>query len=683
MTSREIEERISSYKDACEEAGGEIPLPAADVDALFGDEENPPEESVPEKYRDAFIMARDGDFSQFDTLPLFLRNALGALEIRDFNNRFSMNPSYDKPELQEHLRSKAMNAAFRAGMFALKKSESEVERRLGENCDRIMSYNIMQKTMLPPTEEEVESFTQAVGADNAPAELERNLARQRVMAKMLFMSQLGKYEVITKGKSTSELNETVAETLAHGGRTNYVLPLGSDTQTVFDAVLGENRGQAAGVYKRTAATHYASRRKINGKGMIGSQSKEEKLRVDLRKILRNQNGMDLAVGGIGAKGPGTAPIMGRGESGHAYMRIENGDKKHCGSLLLGIEGCAPQASSGLGSTHGIRAIPGKQSAFISGKGAVGNKLGGRQVDLSALSSQELSEIIGAFDEKYTELQANANTPEGRQRLSEINDMLIGKPMETQKLIGMLNDLGMNDPKISQTVTKAREGYYASKIDTLKLSKEEYQQNIRKTYKTKDACKIATARFEKAGNNLELSVGAIKELMFTHATRPSNYFWRHPIKNYQENKTIKELIKGLENSKNFSRSDIAREFMRNNDTFALNWGEGLSNDSREIAIMSEKTFYNKDSKLADVIKEATSKYFKDEALKNNEAQVELEVKESQPSNDLNFELMGASKAPAGPMREKFSCFEAIEASREKKAVSQKVEPTRQQEKQRHP
>ena len=98
-------------------------------------------------------------------------------------------------------------------------------------------------------------------------------------------------------------------------------------------------------------------------------------------------------------------------------------------------------------------------------------------------------------------------------------------------------------------------------------------------------------------------------------------------------------------------------------------------------MSEKTFYNKDSKLADVIKETTSKYFKDETLKNSEVQAELELKESQPSNDLNFELMGASKEPAEPMREKFSCLEANESSREKESVSQRVEPTRQQNKQR--
>ena len=682
MTPAEIKERISSYEKACKEAGGEIPVPAADVDAFFANEDN-----VPEDYRDAYQRARNGDFSQFDTLPLFLRNVLGAIEVRNFINQFSNKPSYDNQELQKRLKDKAMNAAFRAGMFALKRSDSEDNRKLAENCDKLMSYNIMQKTMMTPTEQEIQSFTEAVGENNAPAELERNLARQRVMAKTFFMSQLGKYEVISKGKASGELNETIAETLAHGGRTNYILPVGSDTQTVFDAVLGENRGQAAGVYKRSAATHYVSRRKINDNGTISSQSKEEKLYVNLRKIMSNQNGMDLAVGGIGAKGPGTTPITGRGESGHAYMRIENGDKKHCGSLLLGIEGCAPQSSSSLGSTHGIRAIPGKQSAFISGKGAVGNKLGGRQVDLSGLSSQELANIINAFDRKYAELQNNANTPEGRQRLSEINDMLIGKPMETQKLIGMLNDLGIDGTQVSQTVNKARNGYYASKIETLKITKEEYQQNIRKAYNQKDACKLAKARFERAGDNLELSVGAIKELMFTHATRPSNYFWRHPIKNYQENKTIASLMKSLEKDKHFSRDDIAREFMRNTDTFSLDWGEGLTHDQRDIDIIEEKAFDNKDSKLVGIINEAANKYYKDEVIKNNEAreqaQMKEDLKENLPDDDLRFELMGAGKIPAETTREKFSCLDAAEVTKAKESLSQKVENAPKQEKGRYP
>ena len=685
MTEREIKDRISSYKDQCEEMGGEFPIPAEDVDAFFANEDN-----VPESYRDAYQRARNGDFSQFDTLPLFLRNVLGAIEVRNFINRFSDKPSYDNPELKDVLKEKAMNAAFRAGMFALKRSTSEEHRKIGETCDKLMSYNIMQKTMMPPTEQETQSFTETVGAENAPAELERNLARQRVMAKAFLMAQIGKYEVVEKGKPTTELNETIAETLAHGGRTNYILPKGLDSGMVFDALWGPNRGQAAGVYKRSAATHYASRRKIDDeKVKISSNSKEAKVKINPLRLFRKQNGMDLAVGGIGAKGPGTTPITGRGESGHAYMRAEKGDEKHCGSLLLGIEGCAPQSSSNLGSTHGIRAIPGKQSAFLSGKGAVGNKLGGRQVDLSAISSQELAGILNSFDQRYTELQNNSNTPEGRQKLAEINDMLIGKPMETEKLIEMFNDLGINNQEVTNTINKAREGYYASKINVAEMTKEDYQQNIRKGYNTKEACKIAKARFESAGNDLELSVGAIKELMFTHATRPSNFYWRHPFKNRDEKKTINSLLKKLETEKHFSRDEIASELIRGNDTFALNWGNGLSNDPREIKLISDKSneFFTTPSKLTGILTEAASKYHTNSdirrAAESEQSKMAEEFRETLPEDNERLTLMGEGKIPATSMREQFVCHEADNSLDSSISISDRVEPTQQKDKQKQP
>ena len=686
MTEREINDRISSYKEACKEAGGEIPVPDADVDAFF---QNDGENNIPSDYRDAFQRARNGDFSQFDTLPLFLRNVLGATEVRQFKQHFGSNPSFEDDRVKSYIAERAMNAAFRAGMFTLKKSQSEEERAIGETCDKIASYSIMQRTMLPPTEQETQEFTRTVGDNNAPAELQRNLARQRVMAKMFLLGQLGKYEVLDKGKATTDLNETIAETLAHGGRTNYILPNGEDTQQVFDAFLGEGRGTNAGVYKRSAATHYVSRRKIKKDGTISSQSKEQKLYINPVKIMSNQNGMDLAVGGIGAKGPGGTPITGRGESGHAYMRIENGDKKHCASLLFGIEGCAPQSSSNLGSTHGIRAIPGKQSAFISGKGAVGKKLGGRQVDLSGLSSQELAGILNTFDQKYTELQNNANTPEGREKLAKYNDMLMGKPMETDKLLSMFEELGMGSEQLTNSVNKARSGYSA-KLDLTKMTKEDYQQNIRKAYSTKDACKLAEARFESAGDNIELAVGAIKELMYTHATRSSNYFWRHPIKNYQENSTISSLLKKLETEKHFSRADIVAELVSSKDSFAFDWGKGLSNDSRDLKFIKENNydFMLTQSKLSSVRVDACKKYYKDiNVLRDNAAfeqqQMKDELKEILPEDHERFELLGKGKIPSDTTREKFSCLEAYESISSNNSISEKVEAKPDVHKEKHP
>jgi hypothetical protein len=58
--------------------------------------------------------------------------------------------------------------------------------------------------------------------------------------------------------------------------------------------------------------------------------------------------------------------------------------------MIGIEGSAPGKSSYLGNDHGVRAKSAKQSAFLAGKSIIGKKVGGRQVDLSGISSERHS-----------------------------------------------------------------------------------------------------------------------------------------------------------------------------------------------------------------------------------------------------------------------------------------------------
>ena len=680
MTSSEIKSLIDAYKKQSKKTKVERPLTREEVHAIMESRDN-----IPDKYKGKFDAAFEGDFSKFESLPLLLRNTLGAIEVGKFTNRFGKTPSYDNPNVQQYLKDNAMNAAFRAGMSALKNSTELEERELGSECDKFMNNSLMQRTMMPPSEEDVQRFTQAVGEQNAPAELNRNLERQRVMAKALLMAQLGKYEVLNSGNSRGPLQETLSETLAHGGRTSFVLPSGEDSKIVFDAFLGANNGREAGVYKRSAATHYVSRREIDASGKTVNETEEEKLYVNLNKILRHQHGMDIAVGGIGSKGPGTTPVTGRGESGHAYMRIEKGDKTHCAALLFGIEGCAPQTTSYLGNEHGIRAKSAKQSAFIAGKGSVGNKLGGRQIDLSGLSSQELSNILNTFDQKYAELQGNANTPEGREKLAAINDMLMGKPMETKKLIGMFNELGMGSKDLEKSVEKARNGMI-SKIEPSKMTDEEFKQSIRGAYNQKDACKLAKARFERSGDNIVLATGAVKELMFTHATRSASFKFWHPIQNYKEKSTINSLIKKLETEKHFSRSDIAAQMILYNNSFALNWGEGLSNDPTHIKFSRANTmnFKPNEYKLSKLLQDTCKEKFKNIDLQSL-AQIEQEEMENEFEELLPNEYEKTQEILNGPSNSKREPCPVPEANEELSTsnISQQIHQAPQTEKHKIP
>ena len=676
MNSFEFELWIEQYKAIIKKTGER---------ALFPDEiemlDTYVEEYIPEEYREAYNSAKAHDYSRFEKLPHLLRNYLGAKALKDFRDKFGDTPSLDDKDVREYLEKNAMNAALRAGISAEKNAiphrgdstkiitekDAEKTREYAKTLDSYMNGILMKRTMLPPTEEARSRILEQLNTEEqTDAAIERNKAKQLVMAKTMFLAQLGKYDVISKNGLSSELEVPVYETLVHGNRTTFVLPLGEDSQSVLDSFMGE-RGGAAGIEKRTAATHSVKRRSIDKNGIPSSEGKEERTYSPF-KVFSHQYGMDIAAGGLGEVGPNNNQvILGTGDSGHMYMRAQAGDSKHCGSLLIGIEGSAPGSNSFLGNEHGITAKSAKQSAFLADKSIAGKKVGGRQVDLSGLSAQELTSILNTFSQKYTELQNSANTTEGRQKLAEVNDMLMGKPMETKKLIEMFNKLGINGEEVTNTVNKARTGYYHSKIDVSQISREEYQQLIRKRFSTDEACKLAEARFERAGDDLTLAVGAITELMYTHAARPWNYFLRHPFKNYKEKSTISDLLKKLENN-GVSRSKIAGEFMRDNDSFAFDWGEGLTHDSREIDFIAEKSigrvgtkFKSSDDKLKNIRVDVCKKYYKDiSVLKANEAyeqeQMQKEFEKFLPDDAQRTKLETEGKI-AVVQREKIPVIDA--------------------------
>ena len=464
-------------------------------------------------------------------------------------------------------------------------------------------------------------------ADEVERIVEQNNARQVVMAKTMLLAQLGKYDVIEKNGLGGALEVPVYETLVHGNRTNFVLPAGADSGQVIDAFMGGESARTAGLAERTAATHYAKRRKIGANGALRSETKEEKTFSPF-KVFSNQYGMNIAAGGVGFKGPDRKVITGSGESGHMYMRAEKGDKKHCGSLLIGIEGSEPGKSSYLGNEHGARAKSAKQSAFLADKSIVGKKTGGRQVDLSGIDARDLAELLDTFADKYTELQRNAGTKEGADKIAVINDMLMGKHMQPDKLIEMFGALGMNDEKISDIVAQARGGYM-SKLDPTGITEEKFKQSVRATYSQDKACQMARERFERAGDDLELSVGAVKELMLTHETRKLGWKVRHPIKNIIEYWTIRSLTNKLQKEKEFRPADIVNAFRANEDTFSMNWGEGLcyDRDTVKFALDNKKAFKASESKLDGVVKTGARSvdvrdYAEDEVEQMQEALAEV-------------------------------------------------------------
>ena len=52
----------------------------------------------------------------------------------------------------------------------------------------------------------------------------KKLSKTSVLAKTLFLAQLGKY-ALREGEEVKDYTGSLAETFAHGGRTNFILPL--------------------------------------------------------------------------------------------------------------------------------------------------------------------------------------------------------------------------------------------------------------------------------------------------------------------------------------------------------------------------------------------------------------------------------------------------------------------------
>lgn len=679
MDSFEFELWIEQYKAIIKKTGER---------SLFPDEMKKLDENIddmPEEYKDAYDRAKRGDYSKFEKLPHLLRNYLGAKALKEFKDRFGETPSLDDEGVRRYLEENAMNAALRAGISAQKNAiphrgdsaqenvitaeDAAQARAYAKALDSHMNHILMKRTMMPPSERGNENLQGLYGNDRAQTERERNMAKQLVLAKAMLLAQIGKYEVIDKNRTGKELDVPVYETLVHGNRTNFVLPAGVDSKEVLDAFMGENGGAAAQIGKRTAATHSVKRRTIDKNGMLSSESKEERTYSPL-KVFSNQFGMDLAVGGIGEEGPNGEIILGKGEAGHMYMRAEAGDSKHCGSLLIGIEGSAPGEDSYLGNEHGLTAKSAKQSAFLADKSIVGKKVGGRQVDLSGIDALSLAAILREFSEKYTALQRNADTPAGREKLEAVNEMLMGKQMTREAFAEMFQALDMVGEHLLQTVDTARKGYFNfQNIKQETLTEEDFKQKIRGGYSQEKACSLAQARFayaeerlnsdapEAEADGLELASGAIKELMLTHETRSLWWKIRHPIKNYRENQTISELMTRL--GEHFEKEAIVSAFGFYDDTFALNWGEGLSNDRDAVKFAKNaeghKFFKPSQKKLRGIFEKVSKDMQKTITEKEIAAREQTAMREElaqyEPKQFKDSEL-GLPKAPEGEYTENY-------------------------------
>lgn len=449
LTSEEILTNKKNYKTHIKQLQKETPISEEEVLSFYESVKN-----IPEKDRTEVEKAMNNDFSNYNNLDKYYRNCIAMKACLDMEKTFdASNMNLDNPEFVNFLKENLMNCALHKGLSIMQ----ETKPYLGE-IGRNFSRMLLEKTLQTPTKENEQKVLSELGEVQGRELLNKNLEKQKIIAKTLFMAQIGKYSLKQKNIDGSmDFEGFLSETIVHGGRTNIILPYGGDQEKVMEAFSGENSEQTAELQSRSAATHYVTRQKMNDDGTIKSKSAEESpWIVNVFKVMPNQFGMNIAVGGIGETGPDKKTILPNGSAGHMYIRKEMGDEHTCGSLLIGFESADPGATSFTGHKHDFRAISAQQSAFLADKNLVGKKTDGRTIDLSGLNPEKFEKIMKEFDRVYSNLQKNENTKE----LEKLNSLLSGKRLDEKTLIQNLTELSFNKDVLEDTILPARLGFQA-------------------------------------------------------------------------------------------------------------------------------------------------------------------------------------------------------------------------------
>ena len=404
---------------------------------------------------EAFSLARDGIYSQIEAVPPLLKNYLGTKKVNELLEQCGSDVS--RPEVQEFLRNNAMDGAFRAGLSIARHQGTILARELQE-CERFMNQYVMEKTLGPVSRNASQDIVREM-PDGANL-LQMNQEKRVMMAKLLLLGQVGRFDEKRENGKTKPYEDTLAEAFSHGGRTKFALPYGGDQKAVLGAVMGD-AAHPAGLDSRGFATHYVSAQKVDANGNTVSEMKEERPKANLFKIMSKQYGMNVAVGGMGEMGPHKERIMADGRNGHMYMRAEKGGERTCGSLLVGFENSGPGQKSRIGSSHGASAKSAGQSAFLADKGVPGAVIDGRNVDLSGIDAATFQKFMASFTEKYRALVSGAENyaesgrEEAKEKLEKLNHLLSGRQASPEKLKEALKGIGMDADTVEKTADAGR------------------------------------------------------------------------------------------------------------------------------------------------------------------------------------------------------------------------------------
>lgn len=396
-----------------------------------------------------------GDYSHFEKLKPEKREELAKRYTEAMSRRHPLLGKLpaDTQELADLLKEQSMNPLFRLGCSLRSKSGDPIGNNYIKYDDYMNTY-LMEQSLKPLDSSRLQNLqNEGLTGEKLNHEVEQNIEKQVMLAKTLFLTHLGKPQLVKAGAADfapqkEELDRPVASMMAHCSRTAYVFPPGDSAQQdkLFHSILGPDMGRGAGVNRRLAATHSVS------SGPSIDDFKE------LKKFsMANQYGMNIAIGGAGnpgINGPhGPQTLKNNGSCGHMYMHIDKGGANHCSSLLVGFESDAPGVTNQQGHTHNAKASPEYMSSFLGQRtDEMGDKYGGRIVDCTHIPHDKLASAVNEFTDHYrTILKEGMGNPEAGKELEKINSSLCGLPMTNYQLSSMMGRMGIDHEKLKESL----------------------------------------------------------------------------------------------------------------------------------------------------------------------------------------------------------------------------------------
>lgn len=407
---------------------------------------------------DIYNQVLQGRYENFEKLDVTLRNTLASRYMQEV---FTMPVAGQTPgEYVRALKKKAgmqglMNPLFRLGMsLAMKNGWNGVPKEYFRQMDDKCGTEIMLETLSRRISQADMPQNQAGNFGDAKAKMEKG---QKFMATNLFLMHLGNMTKVTSTdgeKSSEPWADDVATAMTHCSRVAVTTPVfrvrqgeqesaakaeyqemwkklrgTSDSGAVGTDFTGEN---SYGLFRRGASTHSFNPRKLSKP----SPFKEKKVVANFF----GQEGVNVAIGGLYNGGVGGQTIKQDGSCGHIYSMRQEETKDQCGGFLLGFESDAHKMTNQLGHTHGFGNGEYASSFGSQRVDEIGDKYGGRQVDVSHMSAGAINEHLEALH-RYMD-HANANNID----TTPVMEKLVGKHMNAQGLSDFMHYLEQHTPQ---------------------------------------------------------------------------------------------------------------------------------------------------------------------------------------------------------------------------------------------